>query len=257
MIETKAIAAYLDELLETASITDYPGAMNGLQLANRGSVRKVAASVDFSSRSVAGAIDASADLLIVHHGMFWSGVKPIIGSAYTRMQALLEADIAVYASHLPLDRHEVFGNNVLLSHELEIEPSGKFAQYKGTAIGVRGESDIETSELLNRARRFAQAHGGDAISTPITGSRRTSRWAMCTGGGASSETLQEAAATGVDTLIVGEGPHWTAVEAEELDIVIIYAGHYATETLGVRALAAHLSTMFGIDWTTIHAPTGL
>jgi len=80
---------------------------------------------------------------------------------------------------------------------------------------------------------------------------------MCSGAGASSETLQEALAIGADTLIVGEGPHHTAVEAEELGICVIYAGHYATETLGVRAIAEHLSEKFGIGWTMIHTPTGL
>jgi putative NIF3 family GTP cyclohydrolase 1 type 2 len=80
---------------------------------------------------------------------------------------------------------------------------------------------------------------------------------MCSGAGASSETLQEAASLGADTLIVGEGPHHTAVEATELGITVIYAGHYATETLGVKAIARHLAEKFGIDWTMIHAPTGL
>jgi putative NIF3 family GTP cyclohydrolase 1 type 2 len=80
---------------------------------------------------------------------------------------------------------------------------------------------------------------------------------MCTGAGASAESLEEAYAMGVDTLIVGEGPHHTAVQADELGIVVIYAGHYATETLGVAALAKHLAEKFGLTWTTIHAPTGL
>ena len=80
---------------------------------------------------------------------------------------------------------------------------------------------------------------------------------MCTGAGASSQTLEEAAALGVDTLIVGEGPHHTAVDARETGLVIIYAGHYATETLGVTALAEHVGEKFGMDWTFIDAPTGL
>lgn len=257
MIETRSIVAYLDELLETASISDFSGAVNGLQLGNSGSVTRVAASVDFSSRSVAAAIEEKANLLIVHHGMFWQGVRPIVGSAYSRMKSLIDADVAVYASHLPLDRHHLFGNNVLLSRQLDLQPVGEFARYKGIAIGVRGHADVATMELLDRARHFAQTHGGDAISTPIVPGRRTLNWAMCSGGGASSDTLAEIAGSNIDTLIVGEGPHWTAVEAEELGIVIIYAGHYATETLGVKALAQHVSEKFGIEWTMIHAPTGL
>ena len=104
---------------------------------------------------------------------------------------------------------------------------------------------------------FAQPHGGMARSTPIGAGRVTRSWAICTGGGASSETLQEAAETGIDTLIVGEGPHHTAVDATELDVTVIYAGHYATETLGVRALGAHLAERYGVPWTFVEAPTGL
>ncbi len=257
MTPTPEIVAYLDNLLEISTIPDYPGALNGLQLANRGNVRKVAACVDFSSISVARAAEEKADLLIVHHGMFWGGAKPVTGNAYSRLRMLIENDIAVYASHLPLDRHALFGNNVLLSKQLGLVATGEFAHYKGTAIGVQGETDISTADIVERARQFARTHGGDAIATSFRENRRTMRWAVCAGAGASSETLQEATDSGIDTLIVGEGPHWTAVEAGELDIAIIYAGHYATETLGVAALAEHLAIKYDIAWTMIHAPTGL
>ena len=115
MISTADLASYLDEILETRSVPDYPGALNGLQLANGGRITSVAAAVDFSGRTVAAAATAGADLLLVHHGMFWSGAQPITGPSYERLRSLLENDIAVYASHLPLDRHSEFGNNVLLS----------------------------------------------------------------------------------------------------------------------------------------------
>lgn len=251
------IATYLDDLLGTATVPDYAGAINGLQLANSGPVTKVAACVDFSTRAVTRAVEEKADLLLVHHGMFWAGTKPITGPTYQRLRMLLDNDIAVYASHLPLDKHEQFGNNVLLSRELGLNASGQFARYKDIAIGVRGDSDVATADILAKARRFARKHGGDAIGTFSDETRRTRKWAICTGAGASAETLQEAAMSGIDTLIVGEGPHWTAVEATELDIAIIYAGHYATETLGVFALAEHLSQKYSIGWVAIHAPTGL
>ena len=257
MIETLKMVAFLDSLLETSQIPDYPSAINGLQLANAGKIKKLAACVDFSSRTVARTVEEKADFLIVHHGMFWGGTRPITGAAYTRMRILLDNDVAVYASHLPLDRHPIFGNNVLLSGQLGLTPSGEFASYKGTTIGVRGTSDIPTADLVDRSRRFATTHGGNAIATAFPDGRRTRRWAVCTGGGASAETLQEATRSQVDTLIVGEGPHWTAVEAEDLDMVIIYAGHYATETLGVAALTEHAAKTFDLEWTTIHAPTGL
>lgn len=257
MIDTPGLVAYLDNLLEISSVPDYPGAVNGLQLTNSGHVSKVAAAVDFSSRTVARAVEERASLLLVHHGMFWGGVRPITESAYSRMRLLLDNDVAVYSSHLPLDRHARFGNNMLLSKQLGLHATGEFARYKGVAIGIQGESDVTTASLLEKAKQFARSHGGDAIATPLFDGRRTARWAICTGSGASGETLQEAKEIGIDTLIVGEGPHWTAVEAEELDIAIIYAGHYATETLGVAALAEHLAERYDLEWTMVHAPTGL
>ena len=257
MTRTSEISDYLDDILETSSVPDYPNAVNGLQLANSGQVSCVAAAVDFSGRTVAAAVDAGADLLLVHHGMFWGGARPMTGASYERIRSLLEHDIAVYSSHLPLDRHQQFGNNVLLSEELGLPSSGEFASFKGKSIGVRGESDIQTSTLIERARTFAGQHGGTVVATPVASDRRTLRWAICTGAGASAETLQEAVETGIDTLIVGEGPHWTAVEGAELGLAIVYAGHYATETLGVAALARHLADRFSLEFRIIDAPTGL
>lgn len=257
MISVVELASYLDDVLETKTVPDFPGAVNGLQLANRGGVSKIAAAVDFSAQAVSSAVEESADMLLVHHGMFWGGARPITGASYTRLRQLIENDVAVYSSHLPLDRHPQFGNNVLLSEKLGLDRSGEFASYKGMSIGVSGESTILTAELADRARRFAREHGGDVVMTPIREGRKSMRWAICTGSGASAETLSEAAALGIDTLIVGEGPHWTAVEAADIGIAMIYAGHYATETLGVGALAAHLADRFGLEWVMIHAPTGL
>ena len=251
------IVSYLDTLLLTADTPDYGPALNGLQLANAGQVRAVAAAVDYSMAGVDGAIAGGANLLLLHHGMFWGGVQPISGVAYKRLRRLIAHDVAVYASHLPLDRHPTLGNNVLLARALGLEPTGEFARYKTIAVGVRGEADVETAELARRARALAESHGGSVVVTPHEAGRRTRRWGICTGAGASSESLQEAASLGLDTLVVGEGPHHTGVEARELGIVVIYAGHYATETLGVRALAQHVGEQFGVPWTFVDAPTGL
>lgn len=258
MSTVREIASYLDDLLSTSTTPDYPSALNGLQLENSGRVSKVAAAVDYSLDAVMKASEAKADLLILHHGMFWSGVRPLVGAQRAKLETLLRSDIAVYSSHIPLDKHPVFGNNVLLSRALDLNPSGQFAMFKGVAIGLTGEDEVATQDLLERARKFAQSHGGDAIASgrSLHGAV-TRRWAMCTGAGASSETLAEAAAARVDTLIVGEGPHHTAVEASDLGITVIYAGHYATETLGVRALASHLSERFNLECVMIDSPTGL
>ena len=251
------IVAHLDGLLRIREVPDYGGAVNGVQVANSGAVRRVAVAVDFSRAAIEQAVAGGAQLLIVHHGMFWGGVQPIVGAAYERLRLLLAHDVAVYSAHLPLDVHPVVGNNVLLAAELGLVPSGGFARYKTVDVGVSGASDVDTVELAERARAFAARWGHVARHTPIAAGHRTRRWGICTGAGASSESLAEAQAKGLDTIIVGEGPHHTAVEAAERGLVVIYAGHYATETLGVRALGAELEATFGLPWSFVGEPTGL
>ncbi len=257
MTTTSLIVQYLDDLLDTNAVPDYPNALNGLQLANDGSVTRIASAVDYSLRTVTAAADAGASMLIVHHGMFWSGLQPVRGASFAKIQTLIEKNIAVYSSHLPLDRHALYGNNTLLAAELGLEPSSEFARFKTIHVGVAGESNVATEDLVKRADDFARAHGGSVRTTPMTTGRRTLCWAICTGAGASTETLDEARERGIDTLIVGEGPHHSAIYAEESGIAVIYAGHYATETLGVRAIAAHVADRFGVPWSFIEAPTGL
>lgn len=251
------IASHLDELLHTAEIPDYPYALNGIQVETDAEITSVAAAVDARERTITSAIDAGANLLIVHHGMFWGGLQPLRGPNLRRVRALITANLALYSSHLPLDAHPDFGNNVLLARELGLTPTSGFARYKTIDIGVAGESDVPTARIIERADAIARLNGGTARHTTNDDSRITRRWAICTGAGASRDTLNEAAARGIDTLIVGEGPHWTAVDAEELGITVVYAGHYATETLGVRALADYVSRRYDVPWTFIEAPTTL
>ncbi len=251
------VAAHLDALLDTAGVPDYPTALNGVQVESGGEVSRVAAAVDVRERTIRGAIDAGATLLIVHHGLFWGGLQPLRGAFLRRVQLLLDHGVSLYSSHLPLDAHGELGNNVLLARELGLAPSGGFARYKTVDVGVSGADTLDTDELVRRAERFAAQHGGTLRTAGVAPGRVTHRWGICTGAGADAETLAEATAKGIDTLIVGEGPHWTAVDAEERGLAILYAGHYATETLGVRALAAYVAERFAIPWTFIPAPTGL
>lgn len=257
MIALADCVAHLDVFLATAQMPDYDRALNGLQLSNSGTVSRIAAAVDFSQASVARAVEAEADLLIVHHGMFWGAPQAIVGAQYDRLRHALGNNLAVYSSHLPLDLHPRVGNNTLLARQLGLVPTGSFGRYKTVEIGVRGEADLRTEDLLARVRAFAQPLGTHVVSTTVLPNRRTRAWAIVTGAGASSDTLREAQERGIDTLIVGEGPHHSAVDAEERGITVIYAGHYATETLGVQALAAELATAFSLPWTFVHLPTGL
>ena len=251
------IAAHLDSLLRTAEIPDYPGAMNGLQIENRGAVARVAVAVDASLQTIQGAVDSGANLLVVHHGLFWSGPQALRGRVYERFRLLLANDVAVYSSHLPLDLHPTHGNNALLARTLGLDPTEGFARFQSIAVGVMGNADVDTSAIVERAREIATANGGSLVTIGATVGRRTRRWAICSGAGASSDTLREAAQAGVDTLIVGEGAHHTGVEALELGIVVLYTGHYATETFGVRAIGEELERQFDLPWTFIAAPTGL
>lgn len=251
------LAAFLDDLLAVRDTPDYPAALNGLQLDRTGPVRRIAAAVDFSRVTLEGALAAQADLLITHHGMFWGGNRRVVGSHYEQLRLAISSNIGVYSAHLPLDVHHQFGNNVLLTKELGLAPTGGFARFESIDIGLRGIADIETAMLVERAETFAHPWGGRVRTTPFARDRRTRSWALCTGAGASSDSIREAITSGVDTLIVGEGPHHTAVEARDNDLVVIYAGHYATETPGVRAIAAHAARSYGLTWDFVHAPTGL
>ncbi|HEY2374790.1 MAG TPA: Nif3-like dinuclear metal center hexameric protein [Gemmatimonadaceae bacterium] len=257
MAHSQSIAARLDVLLRTAEIPDYPGALNGLQLTSRRDVRHIAAAVDFSSFIVDEAIRVGTDLLLVHHGMFWGGAQPLVGPSYERLAKLIAKDIAVYSSHLPLDVHPELGNNVLLARRLGLTPSSGFARYKTIEVGVSGTANVSTSALVDRSRELAKEFGGDAIATPFAPDRVTKRWGICTGAGADSDTVREALDRGIDTIVVGEGPHHTAVLARDHGLVIVYAGHYATETLGIRALGERIASELGIESRFLDAPTGL
>ena len=251
------IAGHLDAVLRTAEVPDYAGALNGVHVENTGLVTRVAVAVDASLQTIQGAADAGANLLVVHHGLFWSGIQPLRGRIYERFRRLFASDIAVYSVHLPLDLHPTLGNNALLARALGLDPIEGFARFQSITVGVMGNADVDTSVLVERASAIAAASGGVLVTVGASHGRRTRRWAVCSGAGASSDTLREAAAAGIDTLIVGEGTHHTAVEAAELGIVVLYAGHYATETFGVRAIGEELERRFGLPWTFIAAPTGL
>jgi dinuclear metal center YbgI/SA1388 family protein len=251
------IGRYLDALLRVDEIPDFTGALNGVQVDAESPITRVAAAVDARERTIRGAAEAGANLLLVHHGLFWSGAQPLRGAFLRRIRLLLEHGIAVYSSHLPLDMHPELGNNTLLARELGLVPGAGFARYKTVDIGVSGTGDVPTEELVTRATRFARNHGHEVRTAGPVEGKVTRRWGICTGAGAGQDTLREAVASGLDTLIVGEGPHWTAIDAEEAGLTIIYAGHYATETLGVRALAAQVGAAFNLPWLFLDAPTGL
>ena len=246
-----ALTKYCDQLLRTVEIGDYDGAANGLQVANSGSVTRIAAVVDASLATVKLAVAAQADLLIVHHGLFWSKTHPWTGKRYELMQLLIQNDLAVYSSHLPLDAHPKLGNNARLCAALGLKNLKPFFTSHGQAIGFQSPTKISRAELSRRLERVTGAK-----PKIIPGGREIcGRIGVVTGGAGGD--LKLAAAEGVDTFITGEGPHWTYALAEELGLNVFYAGHYATETFGVKALAAELSKRFKVPWEFLDHPTGL
>jgi len=251
MAELSKIVDFLDTNLRVRELPDYSGALNGLQLENLGVVTRVAAGVDASLPVVEKAVAAGADLLVVHHGLFWQGAQRLAGPFYKKIRTAMEGGLAIYSSHLPLDVHPKWGNNALLAAAIGMQVDGAFLDFKGLKTGLLGSLGIFPEELRERL--------ADVVRGPVHlcrgGPEQIRRVGLCTGGAGSQ--IADAAVAGVDAFITGEGPHWSFPLAEELGIHVFYAGHYATETFGVRALVEELGRQFELDACFIDHPTGL
>jgi dinuclear metal center YbgI/SA1388 family protein len=245
------LVSYLDCELRIAEIPDYPGAMNGLQLANDGKVGRIVAAVDASLPVIEAAAADGPGLLIVHHGMFWQGAQPLTGAFYRKIKIAMEAGLAVYSAHLPLDIHPEWGNNIQLAKAVGLDDLEPFFEQKGTLLGIRGAWSGTRDELAASLRSVL---GSPAHLCPA--GPETVRSVGIITGGAGSEVVK-VAALGVDSFVTGEGPHWSYSLAEELGINVFYGGHYATETFGVQVLAKALGEQFGCPWQFLDHPTGL
>ena len=246
-----AVVSYCDRLLRTQEFQDYEQAANGLQVENRGSITKIAATVDATLATVRLAAAAKADLLVVHHGLFWSPSHPWTGKRYDLIRCLVDNDLALYSSHLPLDAHPRLGNNACLCAALGLKRGRPFFYDHCQYIGFETRANLTRGQL---AKRLERATGTAPLIIP--GGPSQCRRIGIVSGGAGGD-MQKAIDGGVDTFITGEGPHWTYALAEELELNVFYGGHYATETFGVKALAAHLSKRFGVPWVFVDHPTGL
>jgi dinuclear metal center YbgI/SA1388 family protein len=246
-----AIVVYCNRVLRTDRFQDWDGAVNGLQVENTGTVSRIAAAVDGTLATIRMAVAAKADLLIVHHGLFWSRTHPWTGTRYQILRALLDHNVAVYSSHLPLDAHPTLGNNAQLCAALGLKRLKPFFCTKGQFIGFKSETVLSRDKLLQRLARTVAVQ-----PTLLPGGASVCRRIGVVSGGGGDE-LAQAAAEGVDTFITGEGRHWTYALAEDLHLNVIYAGHYATETFGVKTLANRLSQRFHVPWVFLDHPTGL
>ena len=250
----EAITEFLDTFLDVDAVPDYTDAMNGLQVENSGTVSHLVAAVDASQASIDGVAAESlpgSGLLLVHHGLFWDGNVPLTGRRYRRIKAMMAQDLALYAAHLPLDMHPQVGNNVQLANRLGLTVDASFGAYQGTPLGVVGELSLHRDDLVARLNEELCTNAKLLAGGPAA----CSRVGIITGG--AGNMIADAVAEGCDTFITGEGAHHTYFDAHEWGVNVIYAGHYATEQLGVQALAEVVSERFGIPWVFHDHPTGL
>jgi dinuclear metal center YbgI/SA1388 family protein len=250
MMKRTELVSYLDDLLNIKTIADY--GPQGLQIEGRDEVNRIAVGVDAAHATIDGALAAGADMLIVHHGIFWGPPKRIAGAFGYKVRRFIEADLNLYAAHLALDAHPTLGNNAELCRLLALTPTGGYFNFKGLDVGIIAEPAAAVSfETL--AARFA-----DALQPPLkvdaSGPKMVRRVAVCSGDAARS--LEEAFELGCDTLVTGELDYTMAHAPAELGMNVLYGGHYVTETVGVQALARHLNEVFDLPWTFVDAPVG-
>lgn len=266
------IVSWLDEYLRIREVPDSSGAVNGLQVENSGRIDRIIAAVDASQATIDGAVrvldresgdvgfsgdhDHGSPLLLVHHGLLWDGNIPVTGRRYRRFRALITHDIALYSAHIPLDLHPEVGNNAVLARLLGVEVQGTFGRHRGVDIGVWGTLPAGVRRREQLAARLSEVLGLALPPRLIPGGPpEVARVGIITGGAGTS--VDEAHAMGLDTFITGEGPHHTYFDAMEFGVNVLHAGHYATETVGVRALAELVGARFGLPHSFHDHPTGM
>jgi dinuclear metal center YbgI/SA1388 family protein len=241
----------LDELLRPGDFADY--GPNGLQVPGAQTVDTVVTGVSASAELFVRAREAGAGLVLVHHGLFWSGPpRPLDPAAKRRLQLLFDADLALAAYHLPLDAHPEVGNNALLARALGATQPAPFAEHRGRAIGVRAAfagDGIDPAELVARVR---SAVGGRKPLAFATGPQRVRTIGIVSGG--APDHLEDAIALGLDAFLTGEPAERVMTRAQEAGVHFLAAGHYATETLGVRALGDRLAERFGVRHVFVDVP---
>ena len=244
MAKLTDLVDYCDKRTRRAAFKDAPGAFNGLQVANRGRVRKIGAAVDAGVVPFQRAVEAGVDFLIVHHGMYWDMPRPLTGPVYDRVATLINGDCALYSNHLPLDSHPEIGNNALLARQLGLRATRGFLPNEGGDIGRIATSKLTRSAI--RARLEEHYHRIVAIEY---GSEKPSAIAFCSGSGNSA--VPQLRAVGVDTLVTGELREEWFNRAQEEKLNLYLCGHYATEVHAVCALAAELAKKFKLPWEFI------
>ena len=244
------LSYYLDNLLDIERIKDSPNSMNGLQLQNTGEIKKIGLAVDLCTATIEKAISVECNMVLVHHGMFWGGLKPIRGNFYDKISIMIRKNLGLYSAHLPLDMHPVLGNNIFLADQLELNEVEPFGEYEGQKIGLKGRLDLISAEKLGE-----KIEGKLGSPAKVIGSGEVRTLGIVSGGAA--DILSQAAADDLDAYLTGEGANHHYHEAIESRCVLILAGHYGTETGGVKAVGKHLEEQFGIKTEFLDYPTGM
>jgi dinuclear metal center YbgI/SA1388 family protein len=245
------LVAYLDDFLLVKTIEDRSN--NVLQVEGATEVSRLAFAVDAGLAAFERAREAGAQMLIVHHGLFWDSPLMVTGVHRRRLKLLLEADLSLYASHLPLDFHDTVGNNVTLARWLGLKDVGPFGDYKGLPAGVAGQLPVALS--LDAFVALVEESLGDPVTRVWPFGPPTVQHVGIVSGGAGF-LVDQAAEAGVDVYLTGEVSHNVYHEASELGLNVVYGGHYATETAGLQALAEHLVERFGLETVFLDLPTG-
>ena len=251
-MERDTLVSYLNDYLRIKDIKDK--SQNGLTIEGPDEVSKIAFAVDSCLASFEQAIQAGAQLLIVHHGLFWNRPYLLVGPFFKRIKTLIEGGCGLFAAHLPLDLHPEVGNNMVLFHSLGLKEPQYFAEIEGNEIGVGGVLDPPLA-LEKLAGRLSQITGEDSILVQPYGPQKAKQVGCISG--FAVDLIDEVVMAGYDTFITGETQHAYFHHASEYGINIIYGGHYGTETLGLKALARHLEKKFGLETTFLNTPTGM
>jgi len=252
MTKLNDLVKYLDDYLAIGDIKD--DSWNGLQVEGALDVKKVAAAVDAGVQTIEGAKEAGAQMLIVHHGLFWQGVNPAVkGMMSDRVRALFDNKISLYACHLPLDRHKEIGNNALLLKMLGVGITGEFSVRDGVNTSWQGERSDAVG--INELVKILDKELLTASNVLPFGKEEIKTVAVCSGGAGHEEVL-EAIENKVDLYVTGEHKDIYQL-AKDGKLNVIQAGHNATETLGVKAVGELLKREFGLENEFVEAPTGL
>lgn len=256
-MKREELITYLDDYLRVKEIED--SSQNGLQVegpeeVTADNLAKVAFAVDSCQAAFERAVATGAQLLIVHHGLFWDKPLRLVGPIFQRVKRLIEGGCGLYAVHLPLDLHPEVGNNAELARLLELKDTRAFGEYHGSTIGIGGalEPPIPLDVLVER---LARATGEPPVRVLAHGPAEVSRVGCISGGAAF--LMDQVAGAGFDTFVTGETSHSFFHQAAERGLNVVHGGHYATETLGVKALARHLEEKFSLETTFLDIPTGM